>query len=44
MDANPQLLITDAAGNIRKLYGLNSKEFAQPEGITFNPAAIFYCQ
>jgi len=33
---NQQLLITDAGGNIRKLYTLNSKEFAQPEGITFN--------
>jgi len=39
---NPQLLITDAAGNIRKLYGLNSKEFAQPEGITFNPAGDLF--
>jgi len=33
---NPQLLIIDAGGNIKKLYTLNSKEFAQPEGITFN--------
>jgi hypothetical protein len=39
---NPQLLITDAAGNIRKLYGLNSKEFAQPEGITFNLAGDLF--
>jgi uncharacterized protein YjiK len=39
---NPQLLITDAAGNIWKLYGLDSKEFAQPEGITFNPAGDLF--
>ena len=35
---NPQLLIIDAAGNIKKLYELNSKDFAQPEGIAFNLA------
>ena len=33
---NSKLLITDAAGTIKKLYQLNSKEFAQPEGISFN--------
>jgi DNA-binding beta-propeller fold protein YncE len=35
---NQQLLITDAGGNIKKLYRLNSNDFAQPEGITFNSA------
>jgi len=39
---NPQLLIIDAGGNIRKLYALNSKEFAQPEGITFNSAGDLF--
>jgi uncharacterized protein YjiK len=39
---NPQLLITDAGGNIKKLFGLSSKEFAQPEGITFNPAGDLF--
>ena len=39
---NPQLLIIDAGGNIKKLYALNSKEFAQPEGITFNPAGDLF--
>jgi len=39
---NQQLLIMDAAGNIKKLYGLNSKEFAQPEGITFNTAGDLF--
>jgi len=39
---NPQLLITDASGNIKKLYGLSSKDFAQPEGITFNPAGDLF--
>src|SRR5436190_2558628 len=39
---NPQLLIMDAGGNIKKLYGLNSKEFAQPEGITFNSAGDMF--
>jgi DNA-binding beta-propeller fold protein YncE len=33
---NPQLLIIDGAGSIKKLYPLNTKEFAQPEGIAFN--------
>ena len=39
---NQQLLIMDAGGNIKKLYGLNSKEFAQPEGITFNSAGDLF--
>ena len=39
---NPQLLIIDAGGNIKKLYTLNSKEFAQPEGITFNSAGDLF--
>lgn len=32
-----KLLIMDASGNIKKLYQLNSNEFAQAEGITFKP-------
>ena len=39
---NQQLLIMDGVGNIKKLYGLNSKEFAQPEGITFNTAGDLF--
>jgi uncharacterized protein YjiK len=39
---NPQLLVTDAGGNIKKLYGLNNNDFAQPEGITFNPAGDLF--
>ena len=39
---NPQLLIIDAAGNIKKLYGLNSKDFSQPEGIAFNLAGDLF--
>jgi len=39
---NPQLLIIDAGGNIKKLYTLNSKEFAQPEGVTFNSAGDLF--
>jgi uncharacterized protein YjiK len=39
---NPQLLITDAGGNIKKLYVLNSNDFAQPEGITFNAAGDLF--
>ena len=33
---NPKLLIADAGGKIKKLYQLDAKEFAQPEGISFN--------
>ena len=39
---NSKLLITDAAGAIKKLYQLNSKEFAQPEGIAFNSAGDLF--
>ncbi len=39
---NSQLLITDAAGTIKKLYQLGTKEFAQPEGITFNAAGDLF--
>ena len=39
---NSKLLITDAAGNIKKLYQLNTSEFAQPEGITFNSAGDLF--
>lgn len=37
-----KLLVMDASGTIKKLYQLNSKEFAQPEGITFNPAGKMF--
>jgi DNA-binding beta-propeller fold protein YncE len=39
---NSKLLITDATGVIKKLYQLNSKEFSQPEGITFNSAGELF--
>lgn len=39
---NAKLLITDAAGVIKKLYQLNTKEFAQPEGIAFNSAGDLF--
>ena len=39
---NPQLLIIDAGGNIKKLYALDSNDFAQPEGITFNSAGDLF--
>jgi len=39
---DPKLLITDAAGTIKKLYSLNTNEFAQPEGITFNSAGDLF--
>jgi len=39
---NSKLLITDVAGAIKKLYQLNSKEFAQPEGIAFNSAGDLF--
>lgn len=32
-----KLLILGSGGNIKNLYQLNSNEFAQPEGITFQP-------
>lgn len=34
---NAMLLILDAAGSFKNLYPLNTKEFRQPEGITFYP-------
>jgi len=39
---NPRLLITDAAGNIKKLYHLNTDEFVQPEGISFNASGDLF--
>ena len=39
---NAKLLITDASGTIKKLYELNTKEFAQPEGIAFNSAGDLF--
>ena len=33
---NAMLLILDTAGNFKKIYALNNKEFRQPEGITFH--------
>jgi len=39
---NSKLLITDATGAIKKLHQLNSKEFAQPEGIAFNSAGDLF--
>ena len=39
---NAKLLITDAAGKIKKLYQLNTKDFAQPEGISFNSAGDLF--
>ena len=39
---NAKLLITDAAGAIKKLYQLNNNEFAQPEGISFNSAGDLF--
>lgn len=37
-----KLLITDAAASIKKLYQLNTNDFAQPEGITFNAAGELF--
>jgi DNA-binding beta-propeller fold protein YncE len=39
---NAKLLITDAAGKIKSLYQLNTNEFAQPEGISFNAAGDLF--
>ena len=39
---NSKLLVTDATGTIKKLYQLNTSEFAQPEGITFNAAGDLF--
>ncbi|HIB36714.1 SdiA-regulated domain-containing protein [Mesonia sp.] len=35
--AQPKFLVTDAEGNLEKLYQLNEEEFYQPEGITISP-------
>ena len=39
---NAKLLVTDAAGSIKKLYQLDTKDFSQPEGIAFNPAGELF--
>lgn len=39
---NPKLLILDNQGKIKSLVPLSSKEFAQPEGITFNSAGELF--
>jgi uncharacterized protein YjiK len=39
---NSKLLITDVTGSIKKLYQLNTQEFAQPEGIAFNTAGELF--
>jgi uncharacterized protein YjiK len=39
---NSMLLILDASGGFKNLYDLNSKEFNQPEGITFHPNGEMY--
>ncbi|HET6769496.1 MAG TPA: SdiA-regulated domain-containing protein, partial [Chitinophagaceae bacterium] len=39
---NARLLITDAAGIIKKLYQLNNNEFSQPEGVAFNSAGDLF--
>ena len=39
---DPKLLIMDAAGTIKKLYLLNTKQFLQPEGITFSTAGDLF--
>ena len=37
-----QLLILDKGGKIKRLFDLNSRDFAQPEGISFNPAGEMF--
>jgi DNA-binding beta-propeller fold protein YncE len=39
---NPQLLVIDASGKIKKLYQLSVKDFSQPEGIAFNSAGDLF--
>jgi uncharacterized protein YjiK len=39
---NSMLLILSASGNFKTLHDLNSKEFHQPEGITFHPNGEMY--
>ncbi|EDM43771.1 hypothetical protein SCB49_09275 [unidentified eubacterium SCB49] len=38
----PKLLIMDANSEIKKVFKLDSKHFAQPEGITFSPNGTLY--
>ena len=35
--SKPKFLISDAEGNLQKLYHLDEDEFYQPEGITLSP-------
>ncbi|MFC4689895.1 SdiA-regulated domain-containing protein [Dokdonia genika] len=39
---NPKLVILDKNGTILKVYELDKKSFAQPEGITFSPDGTLY--
>jgi len=39
---NPQLVILNKQGNIKNRFVLSSKEFSQPEGLTFSPNGDFY--
>ena len=39
---NPQLLVIDGSGKIKKLYQLSAKDFSQPEGIAFNSAGDLF--
>jgi uncharacterized protein YjiK len=39
---NPKLLILQSSGKIRKLFVLDKKEFAQPEGIAINDKGEMY--
>ncbi len=38
----PKLLILDKKGTIKNIYKLDKKDFAQPEGIIFNPDGTLY--
>ncbi|OAB78649.1 SdiA-regulated domain-containing protein [Cochleicola gelatinilyticus] len=38
----PKLVILDADGTIKKVHELDTKEFSQPEGITFSPDGTLY--
>ena len=37
-----QLFILDKEGKIKRLFDLNSRDFSQPEGISFNPAGEMF--
>jgi uncharacterized protein YjiK len=39
---NPKLLILNSKGSIKKLHVLKEEQFAQPEGITFDPSGNLY--